>query len=82
MLVLKEFKTVSVRKDVPNETCTIIITVDRFIHIYLNTESAQPYAKPTQTFKIDYNLKITRLGSVVEIVKTQESKGVMSYIIW
>ena len=65
MLVLKEFKTVNVRKDAPNEACTIVITVDRFLHIYLNTESAQPYAKPTRTFKIDYNLKITRQGSVV-----------------
>ena len=59
-----------------------MITVDKFVHIYLNTESSHIYAKPSQTLKIDPNLKVIRQGSVVELVKSQSKKGVISYFIW
>ena len=82
MLVLKEYRTVNYHKDSANETCTLVITVDRYLHIFLNTELAQSYSKPSRSFKIDGNLSVKRTNEMVQILKVIQKKGVISYLIW
>jgi len=54
------------------EAGTLLVTVDNFLLLFLDSENTQPFSKPSTLFKIDITLVVTAKGELAVELKKKE----------
>ena len=83
ILVLKEYPVAYEESKDKHFNGKLTVSVDNYIHIFLDSEEAGPYPKPNFSFKIDSSLEIkTSRELTVAIRRKEEKRGVLGYLMW
>ena len=75
----------SAKNEAPkSENCLLVITVDRYIHLFINSEKNEPYAKADITLRADQkNLEFRSCkDKLVEMVIKDERRASMLSYFW